>query len=79
MDINSKLNRRDFVAKSVWGATASMTLPGFLQQTLFNLDARAQSVPSAGGEGPIMLLLEMAGGNDTLNTVVPYQNTIYNT
>lgn len=76
MDI--KLNRRDFVAKSVWGATASMTLPGFLQQTLFNLDARAQSAPSAGGDGPILLLLEMAGGNDTLNTVVPYQNSIYN-
>ena len=79
MDINSKLNRRDFVAKSAWGATASLTLPGFLQQTLFNLDARAQSVPSNGGDGPILLLLEMAGGNDTLNTVIPYGNSIYNT
>jgi uncharacterized protein (DUF1501 family) len=78
MDINSKLNRRDFVAKSAWGATASLTLPGFLQQTLFNLDARAQSVPSNGGDGPILLLLEMAGGNDTLNTVIPYGNSIYN-
>jgi uncharacterized protein (DUF1501 family) len=79
MDINSKMNRRDFVAKSAWGATASLTLPGFLQQTLFNLDARAQSVPSNGGDGPILLLLEMAGGNDTLNTVIPYGNSIYNT
>lgn len=76
--MNIKLNRRDFVAKSVWGATASLSLPGFLQQTIFNLDARAQSVPSEGSEGPILLLMEMAGGNDTLNTVIPYQNGIYN-
>ncbi len=76
--MNTKLNRRDFVAKSVWGATASLSLPGFLQQTIFNLDARAQSLPSPGGEGPIFLLMEMAGGNDTLNTLVPYSNATYN-
>ena len=75
--MNTKLNRRDFVSKSIWGATASMTLPGFIQQTLFNLDARAQSLPSQGGEGPIILLMEMAGGNDTLNTLIPYTNSIY--
>lgn len=76
--MNIKLNRRDFVAKSAWGATASLTLPGFLQQTIFNLDARAQSLPSPGGDGPIILLMEMAGGNDTLNTLIPYTNAIYN-
>ncbi len=76
--MKTKLNRRDFVAKSVWGATASLSLPGFLQQTLLNLDARAQSLPSPGGEGPIVLLMELAGGNDTLNTLVPYTNSIYN-
>ena len=54
-----------------------MTLPGFIQQTLFNLDARAQSLPSQGGEGPIILLMEMAGGNDTLNTLIPFTNSIY--
>ncbi len=54
-----------------------MTLPGFIQQTLFNLDARAQSLPSQGGDGPIILLMEMAGGNDTLNTLIPYTNSIY--
>jgi len=75
--MNTKLNRRDFVSKSIWGATASMTLPGFIQQTLFNLDARAQSLPSQGGDGPIILLMEMAGGNDTLNTLIPYTNSIY--
>ena len=75
--MNTKLNRRDFVSKSVWGATASMTLPGFIQQTLFNLDARAQSLPPQGSEGPILLIMELAGGNDTLNTLIPYTNSIY--
>jgi uncharacterized protein (DUF1501 family) len=75
--MNINLNRREFVAKSVWGATASLSLPGFLQQTLLNLDARAQTLPPQGDEGPIILLMEMAGGNDALNTVIPYTNSTY--
>ncbi|OUW19757.1 MAG: hypothetical protein CBD18_00275 [Opitutales bacterium TMED158] len=75
--MNINLNRREFVAKSVWGATASMTLPSFLQQTIFNLDAQAQTLPPEGDQGPIILLMEMAGGNDSLNTVIPYSNSVY--
>ncbi len=71
------VSRRDFIKKSAWGAATSLTLPAFLHQTLFQLDARAQSLPPQGGEGPILVILELGGGNDTLNTVIPYTNSTY--
>jgi len=73
----SGLSRREFVKKSAWGAAASYTLPAFLQQTLANLDARADTIQSLGEERPITIIVEMAGGNDALNTVVPFSNPIY--
>ena len=75
--MKTDFNRRDFVKRSAWGAATTLTLPAFLQQTLFNLDARAQSLPSQGGNGPIMVVVELGGGNDTLNTVIPWTNSIY--
>jgi len=75
--MNTNFNRRDFVKKSAWGAATTMTIPAFLQQSLFNLDARAQSLPSPGQDGPILVVVELGGGNDTLNTVVPYTNSVY--
>lgn len=75
--MNTNFNRRDFVKKSAWGAATTLTIPAFLQQSLFNLDARAQSLPSPGQDGPIMVVVELGGGNDTLNTVVPWTNSVY--
>ncbi len=63
--------------RSVWGATACWTLPVFIENTLFQLDARAASVPTVGGEGPILVILQLGGGNDSLNTVIPYTNATY--
>ena len=75
MDTN--FNRREFVKKSAWGAATTLTLPAFLQQSLFSLDARAQSLPSTGQDGPILVVVEQGGGNDTLNTVIPFSNQTY--
>lgn len=75
--MKTDISRRDFVRKSSWGAAASLTLPAFLQNTFFSLDARAATLPSPGNDGPITIIIEMGGGNDTLNTVVPYQNSVY--
>ncbi len=75
--MNTNFNRRDFVKRSAWGAATTLTIPAFLQQSLFNLDARAQSLPSPGQDGPIMVVVELGGGNDTLNTVVPWTNSVY--
>ncbi len=75
--MKTNFNRREFVRKSAWGAATTLTLPAFLQQSIFNLDARAQSLPSPGGDGPILVVVELGGGNDTLNTVIPFANSTY--
>lgn len=75
--MKSNISRRQFVKQSSWGAAACLTLPAFLQNTFLSLDARASTLPSPGGEGPITIIIEMGGGNDSLNTVIPFQNEIY--
>ena len=62
------------------GAAATWTLPIFLEKTFFALDALAadaltQSV--TGKDGTILVVLQMAGGNDGLNMVVPYGDDAY--
>jgi len=72
--------RRQFLRTSVLGAAASWTLPVFLEKTFFALDAMAADAltPTATGkDGTILVVLQMAGGNDGLNMVVPYADDIY--
>ncbi|MDQ6938963.1 MAG: DUF1501 domain-containing protein [Verrucomicrobiota bacterium] len=72
--------RRKFLRTSALGAAAAWTLPVFLEKTFFALDAMAadaltQSV--TGKDGTILVVLQMAGGNDGLNTVVPFADDVY--
>jgi uncharacterized protein (DUF1501 family) len=62
------------------GAAASWTLPVFLEKTFFALDAMAaEAVTRAvtGKDGTILVVLQMAGGNDGLNMVVPFADDTY--
>ncbi|HKB03186.1 MAG TPA: DUF1501 domain-containing protein [Gemmataceae bacterium] len=61
------LTRRDFLKRSSLIATAPF-IPGFVERT-----ARAAEP----GKDPILVVLEMTGGNDGLNTVVPYRDDAY--
>ena len=72
--------RRKFLRTSALGAAAAWTLPIFLEKTFFALDAMAadsltQTV--SGKDGTILVVLQMAGGNDGLNTVVPFADDAY--
>jgi uncharacterized protein (DUF1501 family) len=72
--------RRKFLRTSVLGAAAAWTVPVFLEKTFFALDAMAadsltQTV--TGKDGPILVVLQLAGGNDGLNTVVPFADDEY--
>src|SRR6266480_7670262 len=72
--------RRQFLRTSALGAAASWTLPVFLEKTFFALDAMAAdalSQTATGKDGAILVVLQMAGGNDGLNMVVPYADDIY--
>jgi uncharacterized protein (DUF1501 family) len=62
------------------GAAATWTLPVFLEKTFFALDALAADAATqtvTGKNGTILVVLQMAGGNDGLNMVVPYADDAY--
>ncbi|HEY3663162.1 MAG TPA: DUF1501 domain-containing protein [Chthoniobacterales bacterium] len=72
--------RRRFLRTSFLGAAASWSLPIFLEKTFFTLDAMAADSlvqTTTGKDGTILVVLQMAGGNDGLNMVVPYADDAY--
>ena len=72
--------RREFLRTSVLGGAISWTLPSFLSSTFSALDAMAadSAIQTATGkDGRILVVLQLAGGNDGLNTVIPYSDGAY--
>src|SRR5262249_58573410 len=81
MKTNATLQtRRKFLRTSMLGAAATWTLPVFLEKTFFALDALAADTATqtvTGKDGTILVVLQLAGGNDGLNTVVSYAGDAY--
>ncbi|MEP3213093.1 MAG: DUF1501 domain-containing protein [Luteolibacter sp.] len=72
--------RRDFMRSAILGASATWTVPGFVNRTFAELGAGAtdKAVQFASGkDDTILVVLQMAGGNDGLNTLVPYGSDDY--
>src|ERR1051326_5289789 len=72
--------RREFLRASVLGSALSWTVPAFLANTFAAMQAEAADSATqvaTGRDSNILVILQMAGGNDGLNTVVPYSNDHY--
>ncbi len=70
--------RRQFLRTSMLGGAVSWTIPAFLERTFFSLDAlAADSSIATGKDAPILVVLQLAGGNDGLNTLVPFSDDAY--
>src|SRR5437868_1016644 len=72
--------RRKFLRTSALGAAATWTLPVFLEKTFFTLNAMAADAMTqamTGKDNTILVVLQLAGGNDGLNTVVPFADDTY--
>jgi uncharacterized protein (DUF1501 family) len=72
--------RRDFLRTTLLGGALSWTVPSFVAQTFSALHAEADGSliqTATGKDGPILVLIQLAGGNDGLNAVVPYTNDYY--
>jgi uncharacterized protein (DUF1501 family) len=72
--------RRDFLRSTILGASAAWTVPMFIDRTFGQLhqDARDLAIqPITGKDDTILVVLQLAGGNDGLNTLVPYADDAY--
>ena len=72
--------RRDFLRTTLLGGALSWTVPSFVAQTFSALHAETDGSliqTTTGKDGPILVLIQLAGGNDGLNAVVPYTNDFY--
>jgi uncharacterized protein (DUF1501 family) len=72
--------RREFLRTTVLGGALSWTIPAFLANTFSALQAEAADKATqvaTGRDSSILVVLQMAGGNDGLNTVAPFTNDYY--
>jgi len=72
--------RREFLRSTVLGASAAWTVPMFVERTFGQLHNAAKDLavqPVTGRDDTILVVLQLAGGNDGLNTLVPYADDAY--
>mgnify|MGYP001216249255 CR=1 FL=1 len=67
-------SRRDFLKQGLVPAFAGSAVPSIF---LNGVAAAAADSPSSAPSDRILLLVQLAGGNDGLNTVIPYQDGTY--
>ena len=72
--------RREFLRSTVLGASATWTVPMFVERTFADLHLGARDLATqavTGKDDTILVVLQLAGGNDGLNTLVPYADDAY--
>ncbi len=66
------MKRRDFIKQSAFTTAGTMLIPHFLKA--YEAQAMGQVNPP---NGKILVVVQLSGGNDGLNTVIPFRNDIY--
>ena len=80
MNIDELKTRREFLRTGLLGGSLCWTMPAFLSRTMQSLHAEADGAlvqGVTGRDGNILVVLQLAGGNDGLNTVIPLGNDAY--
>jgi len=71
--------RRKFLRTVILGGAIAPTVPSFVNRTFAALDgvAAASFTPVTGKDDTILVVMQLAGGNDGLNTVIPLADDAY--
>lgn len=72
--------RREFLRSTVLGASSVWTVPMFVERTFADLHLGARDLATqavTGKDDTILVVLQLAGGNDGLNTLVPFEDDAY--
>ncbi|MEI7721102.1 MAG: DUF1501 domain-containing protein [Verrucomicrobiota bacterium] len=80
MNMDELKTRREFLRTGLLGGSLCWTMPAFLSRTMQSLHAEADGAlvqGVTGRDGNILVVLQLAGGNDGLNTVIPLENDEY--
>jgi uncharacterized protein (DUF1501 family) len=81
MDLHnaSPFTRREFISTGLTLASAALFVPSFIQRSALGLPMPAPGLSSMPGvnEDRILVVVQLSGGNDGLNTLVPYGDAAY--
>src|SRR3954452_23832927 len=69
--------RRDFLSKGTLFVATGVTAPTFLTTTARALAAQNDACLTGAGSSRILVVVQLGGGNDGLNCVVPYADPLY--
>ncbi len=69
--MDSIMNRRKFIKRSALASAGTMLIPGFLKAY------EAAQMNSPINHHKKLIVIQLSGGNDGLNTVVPFRNDVY--
>lgn len=76
MDLSNStaFTRRQFMNRSLVLASAATTLPAFLNASAFGMRTAAEGMTSIPGvnEDRVLVVVQLSGGNDGLNTIIPF-------
>ncbi len=66
------MKRRDFIQRSTLAAAGTLFVPTFLRASQTQLQQNSPNI-----DGKRLIIIQLTGGNDGLNTTIPFRNDIY--
>ncbi len=79
IDPHTAFSRRIFIRNGMALASLASTIPAFIQDTALGMVSQAARNPGLAGvpDDRVLVIVQLGGGNDGLNTVVPYGSSDY--